>query len=261
MENNESLEVRDSAKLQALLQPMMSILDGKNIGGVGVVQEEGKVFIYFLKDHLSEVNKFILFKISYVYNETLFYSNDLEFPNRDRLEYWNPDGYFPNVAEECLGKKAYVFELGVEDVFTILSAGIMLANCLREQDPLTLDINKDRIVYDGDDIARHDRYIAHGCPDTQWLNLSIFLDKNNPLRDNPYAAFMSITQINTPVQCDNMIDSIMVGYEEKEYLTFNMDRENLESVVIDYFKKLNGEPEREVVLALGDVKRKILENK
>lgn len=258
----DSLEVKGKNENMALLVPMMHILDSKNITeGIKIVLENDKVYICLEKRWLSEVNKFILFKIAEVYSETMFYSDNSVSPSSDRSEYWNPDGAFPHVLEECMNKKFYVLELKRNDAFTILGTSIMLANCLQEQDPLQLDVNKDKNIYSLDEIARHDHYEANGCPDHKWLCFTIALDQNNPLRESPYAPFISVVQINTPVKCDNVISAVMVGYDVKTYISFNMDRKDLEETIRNHFNKTSDEPTKEVQEVLGDVKQKMLENK
>lgn len=78
--------------LKEYLIPMYNILDYKNIkSGVKTKLLDNKKYIYYDKNSLSDLNKAILRSISHVYFETLFYSDDIQNPNNDRLEYWCPD--------------------------------------------------------------------------------------------------------------------------------------------------------------------------
>ena len=118
----------------------------------------------------------ILEKISYVYSETLFYSDNLQTPNADRLEYWCPDEDYDkgtHITERCRNKKMFVLELDSNDEFTILGTSIMLANALEEQDPVHLKVNEDLVVFEADVIERQKHYISSGYPDLRWINLNI----------------------------------------------------------------------------------------
>lgn len=160
------LAISQNDKIIKILSPMFQLLDEKNITrGVTIKTEKERLYICFDRNCLSESNQLILEKISYVYSETLFYSDNKQFPNSDRLEYWCPDEDYDkstNITERCHNKKMIVLELDLNDQFTNL----------------------------------------------RWINLSIFLNKDNPLKENPYAPVMKVCEINSPVSCDNMILAI-----------------------------------------------------
>lgn len=145
----ENLIIYDNDEtIQKLLLPMIHILNEKNITkGISIVKENGNLYICFNKEYLSETNQLILEKISFVYSETIFYSDNLQSPNRDRLEYWCPDEHYDertHITERCRKKKLTVLELPLNDHHTIVGTTIMLANALQEQDPLTLEVNKEK---------------------------------------------------------------------------------------------------------------------
>ena len=133
----------------------------------------------------------------------------------------------------------YVLILPLNDLLTILGTTIQLAECLQEQDPLALKVNANLDIYDEDLISRHDHYLKMGSPDLNWLLLKVYLNKDNSLRNNPYANFLSIIDINTPVKADNIIDTALVGYKYKKYLNFDMSKEELEKTIKEYFAKIN----------------------
>jgi len=245
--------------------PMFEILDKKNINkGVGISRNDGKIFVIFSSDYLSEMNRFILYKISSVYSETLFYSDNFENPNLDRLEKWVPDEWYDkeyHVTERCLRKKYIVLELNDEDNLKILGTSIMIANCLQEQDPFELKASDLEILLDKDDLFRHDNYIKDGCPDQAWIHLTIALDKDNPLRENPYANFMLITAINSPIQDAGLLTQTLVGYENKKYVNFCMDDENLLEEIKKYIESFNPNFDLKTMLSLDDVSIKKLELK
>lgn len=235
--------LQNDEMLKKILSPMFQLLDEKNIiKGITIKKENGKLYICLDKNCLSEGNQLILEKISYVYSETLFHSDNNQNPNNDRLEYWCPDEDYDkrtNITERCRNKKMFVLELDYSDEFTILGTSIMLANALEEQDPLHLKVNEDLTVFEADIIERQKHYISSGYPDLRWINLNISLNKDNPLRENPYAPFISVCEINSPVSCDNMILATLVGYKEKIFKTFCMDKEELEKVIREYFERQN----------------------
>lgn len=129
LNNNSNDEI-----IHQILSPMLQILDEKNITkGITVLEENKKLYICFDKDCLSNNNQLILEKISYVYSETIFYSDNKQSPNKDRLEYWCPDEYYDestHITKKCRNKKMFVLELNTNDKYTILGTSIMLANTL-----------------------------------------------------------------------------------------------------------------------------------
>ena len=259
MENKQIAKVNDE-RIQKMLLPMMDILDKKNIyKGITIVIENDKVYIGVDKKCLSDTNRTILEKISYVYSETLFYSNDNKNPNADRLEYWCPDEDYDkgtHITERCRNKKMFVLELDSNDEFTILGTSIMLANALEEQDPVHLKVNEDLDVFEADVIERQKHYISSGCPDLRWINLNITLNEDNPLRDNPYAPLMSVCEINSPVSCDNMILATLVGYKEKVYKTFCMEKDELAKAILAYYESKNNDHEE--TIEINGVYRRLL---
>lgn len=226
-------------ELKKILSPMFKILDKKNIiDGISVIEDKDKLFLCFDRRYLSNTNQLILEGISFVYNETIFYSNDSKMPNNDRLEYWCPDKVYDaetHITERCRNKILFVLELNSNKQFIILGTTIMLANTLQEQDPLSLKINDELLVIDEQLLERHNNYLLAGCPDQRWINLNIILDRENSLRNNCYAPTMSICDINSSILCDNMYLAAMAGYKEKTYVTFCMNKEDLTKAIESYF--------------------------
>lgn len=262
----ENLAVnRNFDNKQELLFPMMDILDKKNITtGVFFLEENEKLYLCFDKTCLSDCNRLILENISNIYNLDFFHSDDKKSPNFDRLEYWCPDEFYDeefHVTSKCREKRFVVLELAAKDKFKILGTSIMLANCLFEQDPLALDIDKDNLVLTADLVERHDHYVAAGSPDLGWIQLNITLDKENKLRDNPYATFMRVCAINSPLICDNVVLETLVGFKEKVYVNFNMDEEVLKEQIRKYFEKESVKAASEKVLSNHEVKQLINTNK
>lgn len=139
-----------------------------------------KNYICLDRNCLSSSNQMILEKISYVYSETLFYSDNHQTPNADRLEYWCLDEDYDkrtHITERCRNKKMFVLELDSNDESTILGTSIMLANVLEEQDPVHLKVNEDLVVFEADVIERQKHYISSGYPDLRWINLIISLNE------------------------------------------------------------------------------------
>lgn len=152
----------------------------------------------------------------------------------------------------------FVLELDLNDQFTILGTSIMLANALQEQDPMYLKINENLVVLEAGMIERHEHYISSGYPDLGWINLNIFLNKDSPLKENPYAPFTCLCEINSPLSCDNAILATLVGYKEKKYVTFCMDKEYLEKVIKEYLeRKINNDDESKNIM-LDGVQKKLL---
>lgn len=262
----EYLDVnRNFDNKQELLLPMTDILDKKNITtGVFSLEENEKLYLCFDKTCLSDCNRLILENISNIYNTDFFHSDDKESPNSDRLEYWCPDEFFDkefHVTSKCREKRFVVLELEANDKFKILGTSIMLANCLFEQDPLALDINKDNLVLTADLVERHDHYVAAGSPDLGWIQLNITLNKENKLRDNPYATFMRVCTINSPLICDNVVLETLVGFKEKVYVNFNMDEDVLKEQIRKYFEKKFENTPCEKALSNHDVKQLIITSK
>lgn len=231
-------------RLTESIKPMLDILDKKNVtSGINIIEENNKVYITFDKSYLSETNQVILETISSIYSETLFYSDNQEHPIQDKLELWCPDEEFAettHIRERCKAKRLFVQVLDISDPLEFVGTTIMLANAIQEQDPLDLDINENLSVIDADINTRHEHYMSAEVKDVNWFNLTVSLNRNNPLCENPYAPFMTMRELNSPVSCDNIISTVLVGFREKKYITFCADEENLKSAIENYF---NPKPE------------------
>ena len=237
MDNN----ITKNIILEHLLQPMFYLLDKKNINNcVTYVVNDDKIYFCFEKNYLSETNIKLLVYISSVYCDNFFYSDDKDEPYKSRIAYWIPDSWYDEhykVTERCNNKKFVVLELNFNDKFTILGTTIMLANILQEQNPLNISANKNKKIFTSDELERESHYLEAECPDLSWIDLSVILDKNNPLRDNPYANFYKYVCINSPVECDNVISAIVVGTGKKKTLQFNMDNDSLKEEIENFFNK------------------------
>lgn len=248
--------------LEKILFPMFQLLDEKNIiEGITVSQEKKKLYICFDRDCLSDTNQLILERISYIYIETIFYSNDKYFPNDDRLEYWCPDTDYDkitHITERCHNKKFIVLELDLTDLFTSLGTTIMLANSLQEQDPMHLAFNEESLVLDSNIIERQKHYISAGYPDLRWINLCVSLNKENLLRDNPYSHSLCVSEINALVSCDDIFLTELVGYDKKTYINFCLDKEELASVINNYFEKQNSYIKEVHNITLDVIQKKLL---
>lgn len=259
----DNIVVVENAKdIEKLLFPMEYILDKKNITeGIKYKCENDKIYVSFDKDYLSDTNKVIFEKISFIYSETIFYSDNQDSPNADRLEYWCPDDDYDqnyHVTERIKNKKMFVLELDCNDQFSILGISIMLANSLQEQDPTNLKKYENANVLSQDMVERHQHYIDSGCPDLDWIQLTVSLNKDNPLLENWYAPFLSVCEINTNVSCDSMILALMVGNREKREIAFNIERENLEQVVKEFFEQEVDINNQEKKIELKEMQRKVL---
>lgn len=151
-----------------------------------------------------------------------------------------------------------VLELDLNVRFTILGTSIMLANAFQEQDPLSLEVNKEEVTFPPEVIERHDHYIASGSPDLRWIYLRISLNKDNPLTDNPYTPFLSVCEINSPVSCDNLILTTLVGFDEKIYVTFDMGKDELEKAIQEYYNKSSNTHEQNEITGLNQTLKRLL---
>lgn len=254
---------KNDEMLWKILSSMFQILDEKNITqGITIVIENGKLYICFDKNCLSETNVLILEKISYVYSETLFHSDNKQSPNSDRLEYWCPDEDYDmgtHITERCQNKKMVVLELSLNDQFIIFGTSIMLASTLQEQDPMHLKINEELVVVEEDLIKRQKHYISSGRPDLGWINLRILLNRENSLWENAYAHRMYMCEINSPVLCDNIISTVLMGYNEKVFINFCMEKEDLEKAIKEHFKRqTNGDEAKNI--ELNEIQKRLLKS-
>lgn len=149
-----------------------------------------------------------------------------------------------------------VLELNINDQFTILGTSIMLANVLQEQDPM--NFIEDSTITDQDIIERHNHYISQGYPDQRWIYINVSLNKDTPLMENPCAPLVMISEINSPVTCNNIILATLVGYNEKVYLSFNMDKETLETAIKEYFEKPKDIEEEKHFIETNQIHQKLL---
>lgn len=223
--------------LKEYLNPMYNILDYKNIkSGVKTKLLDDKIYIYFDKASLSDLNKAILRSISHVYCETLFYSDDFQTPNNDRLECWCPDEEFEkstHIIERCQNKKFFVLELDLYDLETLLGITILLAQTLQLQDPLELKIYENADIIESDIMHMYQNFINTIQNYPRYINLTVSLNDDNPLRENPYAKLVSvnnITEFGLEFDSTKMNSSI-----EVQFKTFCLNRVNLANAIREYF--------------------------
>ena len=69
---------------------------------------------------------------------------------------------------------------------------------------------------------------------------------------------MSIFELNSPVNCDNVVLTIFAGCNEKNYVTFNMDIEELENSIKKYFKRQGNNTEENENNLLNNSNKKLL---
>lgn len=252
-----------SSDIEHLLKPLLEILNGKNITDSFFYRiENNKLYCCFKQSALSDFNRKILYLISEIYSETIFYSDDEVSPNTDRLEYWplSEDlNYLQELYNRCINKRIIVFECDINDSLMIMGGTIMLANMLQIQDPLTIPVNKDKEIYSAEELARHDTYLEAGSPDQNWFQLTVVLSRNNPLRDNFYAPTLKVANINSPIECDNIIAATFVGCENKTFLTFKLDEEDLVTAIEEYMTVISLEAKNALLKFLNPSARLLLE--
>lgn len=112
----------------------------------------------------------------------------------------------------------------------------MLANSLQEQDPMHLKINEDCEILSPEILSRHQHYVDSNCLDEEWINLTVILNKDNPLTQNEFAPLNSQTELNSPVSCENIVDQTMAGLHQKKYVIFSMESEELEKSIKQYYE-------------------------
>lgn len=250
-------------RLMESIKPMLDILDKKNVtSGINIIEENNKVYITFDKSYLSETNQVILETISSIYSETLFYSDNQEHPIQDKLELWCPDDEYAertHIRERCKAKRLFVQVLDISDPLEFVGTTIMLANAIQEQDPLDLEVNKNLSVIDADINARHEHYMFAEVNDTNWFNLTVSLNRNNPLCENPYAPFMTMCDLNSPVSCDNIISTALVGCKNKMYISFCTEEEELEKAIEAYLNpKTEDNKEESPNNVISEIKQRLL---
>lgn len=265
---NEKMVTRDnfnlsSSDIEHLLKPLLEILNGKNITDSFFYRiENNKLYCCFKQSALSDFNRKILYLISEIYSETIFYSDDEVSPNTDRLEYWplSEDlNYLQELYNKCINKRIIVFECDINDSLMIMGGTIMLANMFQMQDPLTIPVNKNKDIYSAEDLARHDAYLEAGSPDQNWFQLTVVLSRNNPLRDNFYAPILKVANINSFIECDNIIAATFVGCENKIFLTFKLDEEDLVTAIEEYMTVISLEAKNILLKFLNPSARLLLE--
>lgn len=248
--------------INKLLAPMFQILNAKNVLGVEVLSHEDKIYITFEQAMLSITNRKIMLNISAIYSNIFFFSDNLKEPYNDCFMNWCPDQWYDeeyHITETCHKKRLVVLALEINDLFRILGITIILANMLQEQDILTLEKNKDKVVFSEDEIKRHDHYIENGSPDLGWISLNIILNKENPLNENDYAPSICLCELNSPVNCDHPLIGVLLGCENKVVLLFKLSDEELKKAIKDYCMNYNDENTNLLVKNLLDNPRRLLQ--
>lgn len=187
------------------LQPILEVLDRKNIQGARLLKQGNKGMLLIDKSQLNSMNMKIMNTMNMVYPNHVVCINNLGNPfdyeelYEDNLSkenrkvrpyqvferYWSTDETSYNEYYE-----AYSFsgiELDTRKLDPIMQLGYFLefVNALQIQNPLeqgNIEVKKGVEVYSPEILRRYDDYIKKGCPDKQ--PLVIIVEYNEDIQDD-----------------------------------------------------------------------------
>lgn len=186
------------------LQPVLEVLDKKNIQGVSFIKQDNKIMLIFDKQKLSSINSDIINAMSVGYPNMIVGINDINHPF-DYAQLYETEGEKrPNrkarpsdVFEFSMGQddKAYQYyrqyqfagiEIDTTSLDKVLQLGCFLEfiNALQEQNPIGEGKVKNKIgveVYTNEQLKRYDHYIKQGEPDLK--PITVLLKYNEKIEE------------------------------------------------------------------------------
>lgn len=179
------------------LQPILEVLDRKNIKGARLLKQDNSVMLLIDKSQLNSMNTDILNTMNMVYPNHVVCIKDAENPfdyeelyeedipsKRNKKvrpyqvfsEYWSTD---MSSYKEYYNRYPFVgIELDTRKLDPVMQLGYFLefVNTLQTQNPLEQEdiaIKRGVEVYSPETLRRYDEYIKQGCPDKQWIRLLV----------------------------------------------------------------------------------------
>lgn len=115
----------------------------------------------------------------------------------------------------------------------MLGTNIILANILQLQDSSELKIYENVDIIESDIMKMHQNFINILQNQPRYINLTVALDDNNSLRENPYTL---LTYVNNITEFGLEFDSTKVDPSiEVQFITFCLNRVNLANAIREYF--------------------------
>lgn len=179
------------------LQPILEVLDRKNIKGARLLKQDNSVMLLIDKSQLNSMNTDILNTMNMVYPNHVVCIKDAENPfdyeelyeedipsKRNKKvrpyqvfsEYWSTD---MSSYKEYYNRYPFVgIELDTRKLDPVMQLGYFLefVNTLQTQNPLEQEdiaIKRGVEVYSPETLRRYDEYIKQGCPDKQGIRLLV----------------------------------------------------------------------------------------
>ena len=179
------------------LQPILEVLDRKNIKGARLLKQGNQVMLLIDKSKLNSMNTDILNTMNMVYPNHVVCIKDAENPfdyeelyeedipsKRNKKvrpyqvfsEYWSTD---MSSYKEYYNRYPFVgIELDTRKLDPVMQLGYFLefVNTLQTQNPLEQEdiaIKRGVEVYSPETLRRYDEYIKQGCPDKQGIRLLV----------------------------------------------------------------------------------------
>lgn len=210
------------------LQPILEVLDRKNIKGARLLKQGNQVMLLIDKSKLNSMNTDILNTMNMVYPNHVVCIKDAENPfdyeelyeedipsKRNKKvrpyqvfsEYWSTD---MSSYKEYYNRYPFVgIELDTRKLDPVMQLGYFLefVNTFQTQNPLEQEdiaIKRGVEVYSPETLRRYDEYIKQGCPDKQGISLlvkyneAIQDDVSNglELKNDPYFNRIAIINFN-----------------------------------------------------------------
>ncbi len=210
------------------LQPILEVLDRKNIKGARLLKQDNSVMLLIDKSQLNSMNTDILNTMNMVYPNHVVCIKDAENPfdyeelyeedipsKRNKKvrpyqvfsEYWSTD---MSSYKEYYNRYPFVgIELDTRKLDPVMQLGYFLefVNTFQTQNPLEQEdiaIKRGVEVYSPETLRRYDEYIKQGCPDKQGISLlvkyneAIQDDVSNglELKNDPYFNRIAIINFN-----------------------------------------------------------------
>lgn len=197
------------------LQPILEVLDNKNINGAKLIRKDNRVMLLIDKRKLNKVNLSIMNAMNLVYPNDIVCINNEEAPfdyeelyeqqsekkNRKVRPYEIYEFAMTTGKQEKEYYEQYLFagiELDSNRLEPVMQLGYFLEfiNALQIQNPLEgekIEVRKGVEIYSEEQLRRYQHYMQQGKPDFRRINLKVLYNESIqedecklPLKDDPY---------------------------------------------------------------------------
>ena len=222
-----------------------TLLDKNIRDGVYTASEDDSDYLIFDKDYLSYANKLVFLSIACVYNNDLFFTDDLEETSSaiNLASHMEKNKVVFDNKKACMDKKYWYIKLSRKHEwalkFRAQAAFLYYASVFLRQNPLTLTGNLDKKTISSWDTDDYERYLEYP-EDLEPYSLFVRLDDWHKDYKNPYKVVIHKMKLNESETLEDIIE------QGDEYLGSHFEEEDKVFIlnpnpVLKYYNKYKKE--------------------